>query len=236
MPETIAGEQMRVKSFNDSIRGISLVERDPEYSSSRSALVSLVADANRIFQEARAVRVKCFAAKIADGQRAHITVQNLVCDTAKLRESFAMANVGAPGGWRDPHQIQPKEDADGIRPQILRWNAPVADQEVNTSPTFESSRREIQHYAASVCDPNFDPGPDLNLTGGCVRYGGTSTYPHFKADIDKAELYKRNAHQAAEANDWAGGLIFLRHSQMMMDDARVKAIHDAYSRSTHFQP
>jgi hypothetical protein len=236
MRETIAGEQMRVKAFGDSVRGISLVERDPDYSLSRSALVSLAADASRIFGEASAIRVKCLAGKIADGQRGHVTVQNLACDSATSRESFAIANVGTPGGWRDPHQIQPKNDADDIRPQILRWSASVAEQQVNTSPTFESSRREIECYAAGVCDPNFDPGPDLTLTGGCVHYAGTSTYPHFKADIDKAELYKRKADEAAVANDWAGGFIFLRHSQMLMDDARIRAIHDAYSRSTHSQP
>jgi hypothetical protein len=69
---------------------------------------------------------------------------------------------------------------------------------VNTSPTFESSRREIQRYAACVCDPNFDPGPDLNLTGGCVYYAGISTHSHFKADIDNGERYERKAGEAAQ--------------------------------------
>jgi hypothetical protein len=236
MTKEIEGQQMRVEAFNKYTKEIALVERNPDYSSAKSAIVSWVADARRIFQEASAVREDCLAKKIADPPRGHVTAQGLVCESADMRESAATAYLAAVAGWSDPHQKLADDDGDTIRPQILRWSAPVPTQEVGTEPTFESSRREIELTAAEVCDPNVIPDLTRNLDENCEHYAGTSTYPRFMADISKAELYKRKADEAAEVNDWASGFAFLRHSQMIMQDAFTGAVDDAYSRSTNFQP
>ena len=236
MTEEIAGEQMRVDTFNKYVKEIASVERNPNYSSSKSAIGSLVAEASRIFQEASSFRANCLANKIAEPPQGHVTVQGSVCSDPKTRESNVLGNIGGVAGWSHRDQKLANDDADTIRPQILRWSAPVPKQELGTEPTFESSRREIELYAARVCDPNYIPDLARNLIESCEPYVGTSTYPRFMADISKAELYKRKADEAAEENDWASGFVFLRHSQMIMQDAFIGAVHDAYSRSSNFHP
>jgi hypothetical protein len=237
MSKEIADEQMRLGEFNDYMKQIFLAERNPDYASSKSDLVSFAVDAHRIFHEAHAVRLRCFAAKIPDSVRDHVTAQGAVCEDATMRESFVMADAGGVGGslsdpWQLSHVGKLNDLAESVRPQILNWSALVDSK----SDAFESTRLEIERYAASVCDPNFPMDLARDIIESCEAYSGPSTYGHFKADINKAELYKGKANEAAEVTDWTGGFINLRHSEMILKDARVRAAHDAYSRSTNYRP
>lgn len=52
---------------------------------------------------------------------------------------------------------------------------------------------------------------------GITQYA-TSMVPYGR-DIISADLLRKKAEQSAKAGDWTGGLIFLRHSQLLMDNA-----------------
>jgi hypothetical protein len=238
MTEEIRGEQVRVDEFNEAIKEILAAERNPDYAAEKPELVSFAADARRIFHQASTVRANCIASKIPDPRQGQVTLKGEMCAAAISRESNALADVqGIGGGFSDPWQLshvgKPQDDAETIRPQIQGWSGAVVDPKLDA---FEHFRSEIQHYAASVCDPNFPVDWEHNSFESCVPYQGPSTYAHYQTEIKEAKLYQRKANEAAEANDWAGGFVCLRHSELILEDAFDKALQEAYLRSNNYRP
>jgi hypothetical protein len=238
MSEEIRGEQMRVNEFNQSIKEILAAERNPDYTAQKPEMVSFVADAHRIFHQASSVRANCIAARIPDPQQGQVTRKGEMCEAAIGRESTVLGNVlGISGGFSDPWQLshvgKPQDDAETIRPQIRGWSGVVVDPKLDA---FEHFRTEIQHYAAIVCDPNFPVDWEHKSFESCAPYAGPSTYAHYQADIKVAKLYQRKANEAADANDWAGGFVLLRHSELILEDAFDRALQEAYLRSNNYRP
>ena len=91
--------------------------------------------------------------------------------------------------------------------QIRPWNdektiRPQIDAWISND--FDVARLRIAHYAPSLS--------------------------HFQVSISRASVLRDKALESARVNDWAGGLILLRHSQILMDDASVRALQEAYSK------
>ncbi|HTU49250.1 MAG TPA: hypothetical protein VMF56_01580 [Acidobacteriaceae bacterium] len=58
---------------------------------------------------------------------------------------------------------------------------------------------------------------------GIAQYAGSMT--PYRQEIARADLLRRKAEQSANAGDWTGGLIFLRHSQLIMHDVFFTVFH-----------
>jgi hypothetical protein len=185
------------------------------------------------------------------------TLSEEIQDTRAITEEFSKYVAKAGIAERDPQYVPWKRDlANFVSDATVIFNeansvrtACVAQKIARSGPCDSASTREnsLLSYLSTPKDMAEEPVSYWNdpksirpqienwnnsefsqLQLKIVHYATSAD--HFKPAIEKAEMLRRKANESMMVEDWVGGFIFLRHSQMLMNDAVIRALREAYSR------